>query len=29
MKTFQPDNSIFEEDATKFLTLEQFKNTVL
>ncbi len=29
MKTFQHDNSIFEKDATKFLTLEQFKNTIV
>lgn len=29
MKTLQSGNSIFAEDATKFLTLEQFKNTIL
>ncbi len=29
MKTFQPTNALFEEDSTKFLTLEQFKNSIL
>lgn len=29
MKTFQPDSNLLEVDATKFLSLEQFKNTIL
>lgn len=29
MKTFQSNNSILGEEATKFLTLEQFKSTIL
>lgn len=29
MKSFQPKGSLFENNATKFLTLEQFKNSIL
>lgn len=29
MKTLQPEDNLFEKEATSFLSLEQFKNTVL
>ncbi len=29
MQTFQAKNNLFEKDATKFLSLEQFKNSIL
>ena len=29
MKTFQPKSNLFEKEATKFLSLEQFKNSII
>lgn len=29
MKTFQPKENLFEREATKFLTIEEFKNSIL